>query len=360
MEFVATVTCTDKTIDVPISTLMRYEYFQKLFSNFSTKINHEKIQEPVKDTITKFTNIYTIPGIMVDCSLIVFLKLIRLEFKMAADPFNNIIRYSIEKQIYNKYNDEFFELLYYNKYYGTNLACIITNIVDNFGILEFVKSKLPNINVYVFLHECSLINIFKIIIYSYRLGDQGLLSETLILDLIEITCNIFACLAGKPSPNVSRKFFDGRYKAELELYLLGFMIKCCQNRNYKEKIINARKMYLTDQPYQLVYIYGKPYFEYSDSFRPTGMIPYLGKKYNRSNDTDSLTIEYIKKLNDSCHIYNFPNIVKIKYIKKYLDANPNIFDHQIIIEILCDYLKKFENKILFNELIDELETKISR
>ena len=168
MEILVSVNCVDKIIDVAISTLFKYEYFRTALSNFSSKITCEKSEYVDKSGLTRISRIYTIPSISVECSSETLLTLLN------------------DKIIYVKpgtYDDKLLELLYYNGLYTTKVE--FRNYYVKFYIIEFVKSHIPNVNVYDFLKESGWRNIKELVYHSFYKGARNELPNFLILDLID-------------------------------------------------------------------------------------------------------------------------------------------------------------------------------
>ena len=206
MEITVSLNCTDKVIEVPVSKLMRYDYFKAVFSNCSTKITLEKIENVDQNGIKKISHQYTIPSVTIDCSSIIFNKLIRTG-RICISPY--------------KCDDELFELFYFNMFYGTgvkfrhNTCGFECN--QYFGILEFIKSKIPNANVYDFLTNAGFsweTNCLRK--YSYELGAKNGLPSCLVMDLIE---------------NIDSEYYWSLHnqKPKEIIHIMNFMVKCCDN-----------------------------------------------------------------------------------------------------------------------------------
>jgi hypothetical protein len=173
MDICVPVNCSDKTIEVSLNTLLKYEYFKKMLSNGITKMSYNK-SKTINDEGNKMvTYTISVPYISVECSSKVLLLLLS----------------NCEYKIYpNNYTDELIEIMLYNDMYRTNLR--LTNATWGlnesvyFGMIYFIKQKLPTVDVYGFLRNSGFWAPGVFITYSFELCAQNKLDSIVVEDLL--------------------------------------------------------------------------------------------------------------------------------------------------------------------------------
>ena len=175
MEILVSINCTDKTIDLPLTKLMNYDYFKMALSNFSTKITCEKIDHVDSNGIIKPSRVYTIPCLTLDCNSKILIRLLS-----GGDVWINL----------DNYESSLPDLIYFNGLYETKVKFKHAQyeycshgreMIYRYRsptyvkFLEFVKSHFPRCNVYdlldqsgfdkrewnFFSHSCNLLHYDK-------------------------------------------------------------------------------------------------------------------------------------------------------------------------------------------------------
>ena len=203
MDITVTVVCTDQTIKIKYAELLKFDYFKTLLStNFNCKMTHST--ETITDFKgqTRILDCYKIPQLTVDCKASTLQKLVyphKVLFLTETNPnagkYKSFFhrkahsRYEVEFIVepLDEYTDDLVELFLYNDMYGFSHSISLGNkshmIEEYFGLITFIKQKLPHLNPYDVIQCHTHGPVF--VDMSFSLCPQGKLDESLIPDLLE-------------------------------------------------------------------------------------------------------------------------------------------------------------------------------
>jgi hypothetical protein len=171
MKVYVTINCNDKPVKVNINQIIKYDYFNKMLSNFNTKMTCETIEKLDNSGNKYLIDVYSIPHISIECSSDIFNQL--LDGNLKINP--------------GDYSDSLIEFLLYNDM--LQMGCTIKyttfgfNAKDYFDIVDFIKSKLSHLNVFEVIINGGMWCSEMYIQYAFNHCDE--LDNLIIQDLLE-------------------------------------------------------------------------------------------------------------------------------------------------------------------------------
>jgi hypothetical protein len=171
MKVCVTINCNDKPIKVNINKIIKYEYFNKILSNFNTKMICETIEKLDTSGNKYLIDVYSIPYISIECSSNVFNQLLGNKLRISA----------------GNYSDSLIEFLVYNDM--LQMGCTIDyngwgfDVKSYFDIVDFIKSKLPHLNVFEVISNGGMNYSELYIAYAFSHYDN--LDNLILQDLLE-------------------------------------------------------------------------------------------------------------------------------------------------------------------------------
>jgi hypothetical protein len=174
MDVRVSIKCRDCTIRVKLVDLLKYPFFRTQLTAMETQMAHERKTVIGSNGSEHNLDIYIIPELTVTCKSNILLELIE----------------QVRKSIFlDQYDEDLLEYIQYNQMYEFN-HLIESHCWGNadtekrfYGLLTYIKQKLPHFNVYMFLKNCDLeLGLLK---YSVKICPLGELDSILIPDMLE-------------------------------------------------------------------------------------------------------------------------------------------------------------------------------
>ena len=215
MEIFVSVHCKDKLIKIPISNLIKHEYFKNLLLNFPTKMTKTTSNSMDNNMV----DIYTIPHITLECD-------------------SHILKQLLEKDnIHYWVSGDILDLLYFNGLFNTQVRLGPSSYWKGnyFYLVLYIKTNLPNVNVYDYMTAGNFTWTSNEMYHSFHLGSKNELPSELFFDLIE-------------KINVAISYEHSVYYSPTDIVdVIGFIITC-----YKNGFDNELKNKVDFEPIKMV------------------------------------------------------------------------------------------------------------
>ena len=207
MDICASVKCSDKVIRVKLFDLVKYEFFRNQYDILNSQITHESKTLTNYNGVCQNVDIYVIPELTLSCRSDILVDLI------SNSTF--VIKPGV-------YSENLLELMMYNRMYEFNHAFAMCSAWGSpaayLSLLSYVKEKLPQFNVFVFLESFVMRNTLleHVLVNCKSFFNANPISYAILLDTLECINDVIV------------QTYKGEHDASILIKLVQFIAWCCE------------------------------------------------------------------------------------------------------------------------------------